>query len=88
MKQNVTAAIILIILIFSVQSVPAQTVGERPADAAIKEKTDKMYGLKENVIIGKLIPAGTGFSAYKAVELVPFMLGGSSAPVNEEVASS
>ena len=40
-------------------------------EAAIKGRIDKMYGLKENVIIGKLIPAGTGFSAYRAVDLVP-----------------
>ncbi len=37
--------------------------------AAIEGKEDKLYGLKENVIIGKLIPAGTGFHAYrKALE--------------------
>jgi DNA-directed RNA polymerase subunit beta' len=30
-------------------------------EAAINEKTDKLLGLKENVIVGKLIPAGTGF---------------------------
>jgi DNA-directed RNA polymerase subunit beta' len=40
-------------------------------DAAVKGKTDEMYGLKENVIIGKLIPAGTGFSDYRYLELVP-----------------
>ncbi len=37
-------------------------------DAAIKGKVDKLHGLKENVIIGKLIPAGTGVRAYKNVE--------------------
>jgi len=31
------------------------------AGAAIASATDYLYGLKENVIIGKLIPAGTGF---------------------------
>jgi DNA-directed RNA polymerase subunit beta' len=40
-------------------------------DAAINGKSDEMYGLKENVIIGKLIPAGTGFSEYRFLELVP-----------------
>ena len=40
-------------------------------DAAVSGKTDEMYGLKENVIIGKLIPAGTGFSEYRYLELVP-----------------
>lgn len=34
-------------------------------DAAIKGKKDHLVGLKENVIIGKLIPAGTGLPAYK-----------------------
>ena len=42
-------------------------------DAAIKGKVDPLMGLKENVIIGKLIPAGTGLQAYHtfAEELVP-----------------
>jgi len=40
-------------------------------EAAVKGKIDEMYGLKENVIIGRLIPAGTGFSAYRNLELVP-----------------
>ena len=42
-------------------------------EAAIKGKVDHLVGLKENVIIGKLIPAGTGLSAYRhfAEELVP-----------------
>ncbi|MBO5944985.1 MAG: DNA-directed RNA polymerase subunit beta', partial [Clostridia bacterium] len=39
-------------------------------EAAIKGKKDKLLGLKENVIIGKLIPAGTGLGAYRAVEAV------------------
>ncbi|NQU17326.1 MAG: DNA-directed RNA polymerase subunit beta' [Candidatus Saganbacteria bacterium] len=39
-------------------------------EAAIKGKEDQMYGLKENVIIGKLIPAGTGFTTYRNLELV------------------
>lgn len=36
-------------------------------DAAIKGKRDELLGLKENVIIGKLIPAGTGMSRYRNV---------------------
>jgi len=40
------------------------------AGAAIEGKVDPLYGLKENVIIGKLIPAGTGFNAYKEREKV------------------
>ncbi len=38
-------------------------------DAAIKGKHDPLLGLKENVIIGKLIPAGTGMSRYRNVEV-------------------
>ena len=37
-------------------------------DAAIKGKTDPLQGLKENVIIGKLIPAGTGLVSYRTEE--------------------
>ena len=42
-------------------------------EAAIKGKVDHLVGLKENVIIGKLIPAGAGLNAYRhfAEELVP-----------------
>ena len=38
-------------------------------DAAIKGKIDPLVGLKENVILGKLIPAGTGMKCYSDVEL-------------------
>ena len=38
-------------------------------DAAIKGKSDMLVGLKENVIIGKLIPAGTGLERYRNVEV-------------------
>ena len=38
-------------------------------DAAIKGKVDNLVGLKENVIIGKLIPAGTGMECYNEVEI-------------------
>ena len=38
-------------------------------EAAIKGKTDNLIGLKENVIIGKLIPAGTGMAAYKNIHI-------------------
>ncbi len=40
------------------------------AGAAIEGKVDPLHGLKENVIIGKLIPAGTGFHAYQDREAV------------------
>ena len=39
-------------------------------DAAIKGKTDELRGLKENVIIGKLIPAGTGARQYSNIEMM------------------
>ena len=39
-------------------------------DAALKGKIDRLEGLKENVIIGKLIPAGTGLRKYRDVHPV------------------
>jgi len=39
-------------------------------DAAIRGKSDRLLGLKENVIIGKLIPAGTGMDVYNNVQVV------------------
>jgi DNA-directed RNA polymerase subunit beta' len=38
-------------------------------DAAIKGKVDQLLGLKENVIIGKLIPAGTGMARYRSIRV-------------------
>jgi DNA-directed RNA polymerase subunit beta' len=38
-------------------------------DAAIKGKVDPLIGLKENVIIGQLVPAGTGVKSYGEIEL-------------------
>ena len=40
-------------------------------DAAIKGKVDPLIGLKENVIIGKLVPAGTGMQVFDKVDVVP-----------------
>ena len=40
-------------------------------DAAINKRSDKLIGLKENVIIGKLIPAGTGISRYRNIAVEP-----------------
>ena len=37
-------------------------------DAAIRGKKDPLLGLKENVIIGKIIPAGTGMARYRNLE--------------------
>lgn len=39
-------------------------------EASIKGKTDPLIGLKENVIIGKLVPAGTGMSRYRNVKII------------------
>jgi DNA-directed RNA polymerase subunit beta' len=40
-------------------------------DAALEGKIDRLAGLKENVIIGKLIPAATGLKRYRAIEIEP-----------------
>jgi DNA-directed RNA polymerase subunit beta' len=39
-------------------------------EAAVHGKTDTLLGLKENVIIGRLIPAGTGLDVYRNVEIL------------------
>ena len=51
-------------------------------EAAIRTKRDYLVGLKENVIIGKLIPAGTGTKSYKSV--TPQYIGGYAAPDKTE----
>jgi DNA-directed RNA polymerase subunit beta' len=40
-------------------------------DASIEGKVDRLYGLKENVIIGKLIPAATGLKRYRTIDIAP-----------------
>lgn len=40
-------------------------------EAAIKGKVDPLMGLKENVLIGKLVPAGTGLTCYNEVNVEP-----------------
>ena len=40
-------------------------------DASIEGKIDRLLGLKENVIIGKLIPAATGLKRYRNIEISP-----------------
>jgi DNA-directed RNA polymerase subunit beta' len=40
-------------------------------DAAIHARSDSLVGLKENVIIGKLIPAGTGMQRYRSLRVEP-----------------
>jgi DNA-directed RNA polymerase subunit beta' len=39
-------------------------------DAAASGKQDELYGLKENVIVGHLIPSGTGFRSHREIEIV------------------
>ena len=52
-------------------------------EASIKGKTDPLLGLKENVIIGKLVPAGTGMPRYRSVQ-VKSLLSGEEEPAPEE----
>ncbi len=56
-------------------------------EAAIKGKVDPLVGLKENVIIGKLIPAGTGMNCYRNVHVVPTQPQGTMAAALEEALS-
>ena len=51
-------------------------------DAAIKGKVDPLLGLKENVLIGKLVPAGTGMHRYSGVEIEE---NGASAPQTDAI---
>ncbi|MEK4231150.1 DNA-directed RNA polymerase subunit beta' [Solibacillus sp. FSL H8-0538] len=51
-------------------------------DAAIKGKRDELLGLKENVIIGKLVPAGTGMQRYRQIRM------DQDGPIGEEVTSA
>ena len=53
-------------------------------EAAIKGKIDPLLGLKENVIIGKLIPAGTGMKRYRDVKLNTDLKDEDSLSVSEE----
>src|SRR5919112_6468323 len=40
-------------------------------DASIEGKIDRLLGVKENVIIGKLIPAATGLKRYRGIDIAP-----------------
>ena len=53
-------------------------------DAAIKGKSDPLIGLKENVIIGKLVPAGTGMDVFRDVDIVPSYFSGDGETLNLE----
>ena len=52
-------------------------------EAAINGKTDHLIGLKENVLIGKLIPAGTGMKRYRNVKLDTDLSGEEDYPEEE-----
>ena len=54
-------------------------------EAAIEGKSDWLRGLKENVIIGRLIPAGTGFNTYEEMGIVDDYTGDMTASVLDEV---
>jgi DNA-directed RNA polymerase subunit beta' len=59
-------------------------------EAAINGRTDMLMGLKENVIVGRLIPAGTGFAEYRDTfvinpkEEVPAALEGQAVGIGQE----
>ena len=57
-------------------------------EAAIKGKVDHLVGLKENVIIGKLIPAGTGLKRYSAIKLDTGMPEEEEEEVTEDITES
>jgi DNA-directed RNA polymerase subunit beta' len=55
-------------------------------EAAVSGKTDHLKGLKENVIIGHLIPAGTGLEVYRSIEIPPEEMPMEEMPDDEESA--
>ena len=55
-------------------------------EAAIKGKADNLIGLKENVIIGKLIPAGTGMKRYSNIKLDTDLIVDDEADLDEDFA--
>ena len=54
-------------------------------EAAVKGKVDELIGLKENVIIGKLIPAGTGLNVYKNIHISTENQSEESGDLQEEI---
>ncbi|MEK6568221.1 MAG: hypothetical protein AABZ27_05770, partial [Candidatus Omnitrophota bacterium] len=56
-------------------------------EAAASGKKDDLLGLKENVIVGHLIPAGTGLKIHQSIEAVKEASGGSKA-VKEELSAA
>ena len=63
-------------------------------EAAIEGRSDQLFGLKENIIIGKLIPAGSGMEHYRGIRLempeaeaMPFWAVGAAESDDEELAN-
>ena len=58
-------------------------------EAALAGKIDELHGLKENVILGHLIPAGTGFQTHQEAEvrISPHALEALAAPFSEEASA-
>ncbi len=54
-------------------------------DAAVAGKVDYLYGLKENVIVGNLVPSGTGLKKYKQLQVESKSGKGKEEEVSEEV---
>ena len=56
-------------------------------DAATLGRTDTLRGFKENVIMGHLIPAGTGFPTHKELKVVSFAPESTDAPAKAEASA-
>ena len=68
-------------------TVPVDRLRSLLTDASIQGAVDHLRGLKENVIVGRLIPAGTGMEYYRNVKLSP-ELEEAAARVQEEVSAA
>ena len=62
-----------------------QNTPRKLAEAAVSGAVDRLVGLKENVIIGRLIPAGTGFPGSKKHAMIEEMEAGFAASAPAEV---
>ena len=65
-----------------------QNTPRKLAEAAVSGAVDRLIGLKENVIIGRLIPAGTGFAGSKKHAMIEEMEAGFAASAPAEVPES
>jgi DNA-directed RNA polymerase subunit beta' len=57
-------------------------------DAAASGKRDELFGLKENVIVGHLIPAGTGFRTHREIEIIKEAKAQKEEPKEEELTTA